>query len=104
MIYISSEEDLKIEGNRALYFYANWMPFNLRIKSILENIEKKDDSIKIFAVDTDNFKNVCTRYNVKVVPTIVIVDETSKNHPMIEGVAMASAIKSFFTKHNKGNK
>ena len=104
MIYISSEEDLKVEGVKALYFYANWMPFNLRIKGVLENIEKKNDKIKFFAVDTDSFKSLCTRYSVKVVPTIVIVDVNSKTTPMIEGVAMASAIKSFFTKYDKGNK
>ena len=73
MLYLIEEIDLKINKNiNVLYFYSTDMIFYRRIKSILQKLQKKYKKITCYAINANNFKNLCGRFFIESVPTIVI--------------------------------
>ncbi len=91
---IICEEDIKLNnGIKFLYFYALWMPFNKKMTRMISNLEQKYNNIEFLAINTDNFKNLCIKFNIKSIPTILIYNEGIEKH-RVNGLVMSSALKN----------
>lgn len=95
MQFITNEQDLKINNLTAIYFYASWMPLNKKMLKMIEKVENKYKNIKFIAVDCDFFKNICKRYEVSSIPTVIILNK-EKELKRINGLLMTSAFTSIF--------
>jgi hypothetical protein len=95
MIFLTEENDLNLNDRKvALYFYASWMPFNKKMLLMISKIEEKHKDIIFYAIDTDFFKNLCTRFKVEEIPTVILFK--NKEIKRITGVSMTSAFKNAF--------
>lgn len=67
------------DGNVLVYFYADWCA---RCKVLSKEIDKLKN-ISIFKVDVDKNRNLCKKYGVMSVPTLIYFKKdgtyTSKN-------------------------
>ena len=96
MNFITNEEDLKLNnGIVCLYFYASWMPFHKKMIIMISKIEEKYKQIIFYAIDTDHFKNLCKKFEVSEIPT-VIIKKDDKEINRINGLVLTSAFKSAF--------
>jgi len=96
MNFIVNEMELSQSNNiRVLYFCASWMPFHKRMIKIIESIEKKYTNIQFQSVDVDFFKNLCIRFDITSIPTLLIFRE-NKEIIRINGLILASALKKVF--------
>lgn len=96
MIFITEESDLSAEDKiTALYFYSSWMPFHKKMTIMISKVEEKYKDVKFYAIDTDHFKGLCARYDVKQIPTVVIKNN-QKELNRIVGLTLTSAFKSVF--------
>lgn len=97
MFFLHQEKDLIINNKvQALYFYSSWMPFNKKMLNMLSKCEIKYPNIDFFAIDVDFFKNICYRFNIETIPTIVILNNGNLLKK-INGIVMTSALKSAFS-------
>ena len=94
MKYLLSEQDLKISGDTALYFYASWMPFHKKMVTMIGKIEEKF-KYNFIGIDVDNFKSLCKIHNITSVPT-VLAFKGDKEVKRIIGITLTSAFKSAF--------
>lgn len=101
MLFITKEDELLFNNLSALYFYASWMPYHNKMMYMIDKIEKKYENIKFQAIDVDFFKNQCLRFNIKSVPTTVIL-YNDKEIKRINGIVLTSAFKSVFNEICKG--
>lgn len=96
MIFITDESEIQSDSKIiALYFYSSWMPFHKKMMIMISKIEEKYNNIVFFAIDTDHFKNLCKRFDVSQIPT-VIVKNNDKELTRIIGLTLTSAFKSAF--------
>ncbi len=94
MIFISEESDLKFDKMCVLYFYASWVPYNKKMLVMIDKMEQKYSDINFFAINADNFMQLCKRFSINNVPTVVIFDK--KELKRITGLVLTSAFKSAF--------
>jgi len=94
MIFISEESDLNFDRMCVLYFYASWVPYNKKMLIMIDKMEQKYSNINFFAINTDNFKQLCKRFSINSVPTVIIFDK--KEVKRITGLVLTSAFKSAF--------
>lgn len=96
MIFITQEDELKIgEGIVGLYFYASWMPYHKKMMIMISKIEEKYNNIIFYAIDTDYFKNLCKRFEVTSIPTVIIrKNDIEANR--LNGIILTSAFRSAF--------
>lgn len=87
----------EITNNCLLYFYTTWMPYQKKYNNVLSNYSDKY-KIDIYAIDCDQFDFLKIKYEIKSVPTFLFLID-GKPKSVIEGIAMASAIKSKIIKH-----
>lgn len=96
MHFITDESELDLnKKNMALYFYAPWMPFHKKMLFMISKIECKYQNIVFYAIDADFFKNLCTRFEVDQIPTVIIRSET-KELKRVVGITLTSAFKKIF--------
>jgi thioredoxin-like negative regulator of GroEL len=95
MLFITQESDLKFNSKCVLYFYATWMPFHKKMLLMIDKMEKKYTDIKIFAIDTDYFKNICKRFSIESIPVILMMCD-GQELKRINGLIMTSALKHAF--------
>lgn len=96
MNFINSEKEIIILPKiTSLYFYSLWFPFHKKMLTMIDNVEKKYNESFFLAINVDNFKNLCVRFNVKVVPTVIIYKDTIEQNRII-GVTMTSAFNSAY--------
>ena len=96
MLFITHEDDLQVPDDiKSIYFYASWMPFHNKFMLMLDKVKKIHKNIKYFAVDTDSFKKICTRFNVTSIPTVLII-KNNQEIKRIEGLTLTSAFKKAF--------
>lgn len=101
MIYLSSEENFKIDDScHILYFYAPWMIFHKKFIKMISVVEENDKNINFIAIDVDNYKNICKRYNVTAIPSIVMLYNRREIN-RCSGVLMTSAFKKFCNKYKE---
>jgi thioredoxin len=98
LIFITEEQECNISDEySALYFFGSWMPQHKKMTQMIAKIEEKYPKIKFLAIDVDDFKSLCRRYDISSVPTI-IVRKNSSIIDKITGLVLTSAFKSFFNK------
>jgi len=75
MKFILDEEGLCLRNKKeiSLYFYAAWMPYHKKMLFMIDKVEKKYDNVYFFAIDVDAFGGICKRFNIKSIPTIVLI-------------------------------
>ena len=75
MIFITREDEIKLGKIQSIYFYASWMPFHQKMTLMLDLVAEKYKDIDFFAIDVDAFKNQCKRFNIEIIPTIIVLEE-----------------------------
>lgn len=94
MIFITDENELDVNKNCLLYFYADWVPFNKRMILMLNKFEKKYTDITFYAINVDDFKNLCKRFSVKCVPSAILYN--NGDIKKIKGLVLTSSFKNLF--------
>jgi len=95
MIFITKDEDLDLSSEKnSIYFFGRWMPYHKKMLVMLDKIEEKYSDVKFYAIDVDMFKNMCKRFSIDSVPTILILNGNKKRR--IVGTILMSAIKAVF--------
>jgi len=81
----------------ALYFHARWMDNSMNKKYItmISKVESSFNDIKFYAINTDDFKNLCKIYNITAIPTVVILKK-GKEISRINGMPLTAAFKKVF--------
>jgi thiol-disulfide isomerase/thioredoxin len=101
LLFITKEEEIILKDKIvSLYFYGSWMPFHKKMMIMLDKMEEKYKDILFLGIDVDFFKNVCRRFSISSVPTIVILNN-GLEIKRIEGLVMTSALKSTFVEIHK---
>lgn len=96
MLFLTKENELQIQEKYVcLYFYAPWMPYHSRMTMMISKMEQKYKDVTFYAIDVDFFKNLCKRFEVDSIPTIVILNNI-KEFKRVEGVILTSVIKKIF--------
>jgi thioredoxin-like negative regulator of GroEL len=96
MIFILDESDLKEDHKIvSFYFYASWMPFHKKMTAMISKIEEKHKDVIFYAIDTDHFKGLCKRFDIKEIPTVLVKKE-NKEVKRVVGLVLTSAFKSIF--------
>ena len=105
MLFLSAENDLYLTNNiQALYFYSSWMPFHKKMLTMLKTIEAKYKDIEYIAIDVDFFKKLCIRFDVKSIPTIIIL-HNGKELKRVNGIILTQPLKKIFNDiHNTNRK
>lgn len=97
MIYLTSDVNLEnSKGITGIYFYAQWLIFHKKMKIMIEKVEQQNKNIKFYAVDIDSFPNLCKRFAVDSIPTIVITGDDGAELDRIDGVPLTSAFRKTF--------
>lgn len=94
MEFINQEQDLIYKKNvQILYFYASWMPFYKRMMRVLNKMEEDYKDFEFFAIDVDKFKNLCQRFSIQSVPSVLFIKNDKEYHRVV-GITLMSAFKS----------
>uniref|UniRef100_A0A6C0D090 Thioredoxin domain-containing protein n=1 Tax=viral metagenome TaxID=1070528 RepID=A0A6C0D090_9ZZZZ len=79
---IEIDEDSNIENilkesktYNLLYFTASWCGPCKRISPIINDKFTKINNLQIYKIDIDNNEEICDKYNVKSVPTFILIYE-----------------------------
>jgi thioredoxin 1 len=96
MYFISNENELANKNKmQSLYFYSSWMPFHKKMLIMIDKIEQKYKDLYFLAIDVDNFKGLCRRFNIESIPTVLIIKE-GEEIKRINGLVATSAFRSVF--------
>lgn len=96
MYFLSQDNDLKFTNKiQSFYFYASWMPYHKKMLNMINKIEKKYLNVEFIGIDVDFFKNLCKRFEIKSIPTIIIF-YNGKELKKINGLILTSAFRSVF--------
>lgn len=97
MEFLTQESDFKLidAGIQCLYFYASWMVFHNKMMTMIAKMEEKYKDISFLAIDVEEFKKMCKRFDVQSVPQVLIFDG-GKEINRINGIVLTSAFKSVF--------
>lgn len=81
-----------------LDFYADWCGPCKKLEPFLQELQSTYPSINITKVNIDTEKEITEKYNINVIPTIIILDESNKTLSKIEGydtIKLTNEIKKF---------
>lgn len=95
MVFITKETDICFQSACILYFYAPWIPFHKKMIVMLDKMEQKYLKMNFYAINVDLFKQMCVRFSVDSVPTIIFFNK--KELKRIHGLVLTSALKSVFS-------
>jgi thioredoxin-like negative regulator of GroEL len=96
MIFITREEELQIDlPLQSLYFYTTWMPYHKKFLTMISKMEEKYKDMPFYAIDADQFRSQCKRFNVDKVPSVVIL-KGGEEVKRITGLVLTSAFKSAY--------
>src|SRR5208282_6517351 len=97
MLFITKEEDLRVEPNtmQVLNFYSSWMPFHKKFMTMISKMEEKYKDMNFFAIDVDQFNSQCKRFTIDTIPTVLILQAGTEIKRM-NGLILTSAFKSAF--------
>jgi len=74
MIFLNCEEELIWKDElQVLFFNSTWMPLNNKNLLMLQKVSKKYQSIQIFVIDIDYFSNLCRRFDISIIPSILVM-------------------------------
>jgi len=95
MIFITREEDLDLSFEKnALYFFGRWMPYHKKMLIMLDKMQEKYTDVIFYAIDVDMFKNMCKRFSVDSVPTVLIINGDKRKR--IIGTILINPIRAAF--------
>lgn len=94
MIFIT-EQEFEYKELQSLYFYSTWMPFHKKMCIMIDKIESSYSDMQFLAIDVDAFPNLCKKFKVDSVPTVIILNNGQEKKRII-GLPMTSAIKSVY--------
>ncbi len=94
MIFLT-DENIVICKLQALYFYAPWIPYHKKMLIMIDKVEQKYKNIEFLAINTDDFKGLCSRFSVSSIPSVIILNDGAELK-RIKGLVMTSAFKSAF--------
>lgn len=96
MIFITQEEELQIDlPLQSLYFYSSWMPYHKKFLTMISKMEEKYKDMPFYAIDVDQFRSQCKRFDVDKIPSVVILKE-GQEVKRITGLVLTSAFKSAY--------
>lgn len=96
MIFITQEDELQIDlPLQSLYFYSSWMPFHKKFITMISKMEEKHKDMPFYAIDVDQFRSQCKRFDVDKIPSIVIL-KNGQEIKRITGLVLTSAFKSVY--------
>lgn len=96
MIFITQEEELQIDlPLQSLYFYSSWMPYHKKFLTMISKIKERYKDMPFYAIDVDQFRSQCKRFDVDKIPSIVILKE-GQEVKRITGLVLTSAFKSAY--------
>lgn len=105
MEYLLPEETLKLNNKfQVFYFYSTWMNFHNRFSKLISSFEEKNNNYKFTAIDVDIHKQLCNTYQVKSIPTIIIMvdgKEIKRCHGMLLSTAFRSTLNDIYNKHKE---
>lgn len=81
-----------------LDFYADWCGPCKKLEPFLQELQSTYPSINITKVNINTEKEITEKYNINVIPTIIILDESNKTLSKIEGydtIKLTNEIKKF---------
>ncbi len=76
------------------------MPFHKKMLIMLDKMQSKYAEAEFLAIDVDEFKGFCKRFNIKSIPEIVIFNN-KEEIKRVNGVMLTSALNSLFVEINK---
>lgn len=96
-------ESIKNGEKTLVWFSAEWCGPCKVIKPVLENLEEKvSDMVKIVKADISNTEDNTKRFNIKNIPTCVLIDG-EKEIARFSGVKNEDQIKKFLEDHLVSN-
>ena len=75
MTYLEKDEDFEKLINNGLVlvdFYANWCGPCQMLSPVLEELEKKNNEVKIVKIDVDEFQNLARKNGIMSIPAIKV--------------------------------
>lgn len=88
MNFIVDDTDLQVKWQdhpvQALYFYRSEMPFQHKMLKIIDTLQQQHPLVYFFAIDTEQFGGLCTRFSLSSVPTLIFLEEGKEIH-RVEG-------------------
>lgn len=85
--------DLKFSGLTCLYFYAESDILHIKYKAMISKFVETNKEINFIWIDAFNYKEITKRYNVKVVPTLIFINE--KELKRFSGITNKKSFNSF---------
>ena len=80
--------------NRILYFTASWCgPCKMMASTITEAI---GGGMNITKIDVDEDQDMSIKYNVRSVPTMVLVNQNNEEVNRVVGLQTLTALKDFY--------
>ena len=80
--------------NRILYFTASWCgPCKMMASTVTEAI---GGGMNITKIDVDEDQDMSTKYNVRSVPTMVLVNQNNEEVNRVVGLQTLTALKDFY--------
>lgn len=80
--------------NKILYFTASWCgPCKMMASTVTEAI---GGGMNITKIDVDEDQDMSTKYNVRSVPTMVLVNQNNEEVNRVVGLQTLTALKDFY--------
>ncbi len=96
MNFITQEKEVQMDlPLQSLYFYASWMPYHKKFLTMISKMEDKYKDMLFFAIDVDEFKSQCKRFEIDSIPTVIVL-KGGKEIKRINGLVLTSAFKSVY--------
>jgi thioredoxin-like negative regulator of GroEL len=96
MDFITQEKELTwLCPIQSLYFYSDWMTYHLKMLLMLDKAEQKHKDMAFFAIDVDHFPSLIRRFNVELIPTVILTKDFREVR-RIEGLLPAADFTVFF--------
>lgn len=97
MLFITHEDELSNKHKiQSLYFYSSWMPYHKKMLIMIDKIEQKHKDVSFLAIDVDHFRNLCRRFSIESIPTVIVMSGMEEIK-RIEGLVLTSAFRSIFS-------
>jgi|SRR5208283_4575888 len=96
MEFLTQEKELTwLRPIQVLYFYSDWMTYHLKMLLMLDKAEQKHKDMAFFAIDVDHFAGLVKRFNIELIPTVILIKDFKEVH-RIEGLLPAADFTAVF--------
>ena len=66
------------------------------MKIMIDKVEQQNKNIKFYAIDIDSFPNLCKRFSIDSIPTVVITGAGGAELSRIDGMPLTSGFRKIF--------